>query len=160
MSTRSGAIETAPTSATNASNSPMARNVTRLYKSYPKFHRLSAARTPSMFGKVKIVNTAQESKALNRRKGPMVIVSASGMATGGRVLHHIRSFGPNPNNMILFVGYQAQGTRGAALVGGARQVKIHGKYIPIHAEIAQLGGFSAHANSARPISGGSSTADP
>jgi metallo-beta-lactamase family protein len=75
-----------------------------------------------------------------------VIISASGMATGGRVLHHMKAFGPDSRNTILFSGFQAPGTRGRQLVDGARQVKIHGEWIDIRAEVADLTMLSAHAD--------------
>jgi len=76
----------------------------------------------------------------------MVIISASGMAAGGRVLHHIAAFAPDPRNTLLFAGFQAAGTRGAAIVAGAEAVKIHGAYVPIRAEVANLENLSAHAD--------------
>ena len=76
----------------------------------------------------------------------MIIVSASGMATGGRVLHHLAAFAPDPRNLILFAGFQAAGTRGAALAAGAESVKIHGEYVPIRAEVRNLDSLSAHAD--------------
>jgi len=99
-----------------------------------------------MCGGVKIVNSEEESRALNRLRYPSIIVSASGMATGGRVVHHLKAFAPDPRNAIVFAGYQAAGTRGSALVGGASQVKIHGQWIPVRAEVASLDGLSAHAD--------------
>jgi metallo-beta-lactamase family protein len=76
----------------------------------------------------------------------MVLIAASGMATGGRVLHHLKAFAPDPRNTILFAGFQAGGTRGAAMVGGANAVKIHGEYIPVRAEVIQIENLSAHAD--------------
>jgi metallo-beta-lactamase family protein len=76
----------------------------------------------------------------------MVIVSASGMATGGRVLHHLEAFGPDERNAIALGGYQAGGTRGASLAGGARTLRIFGRDVPIRAEVVQLGSFSGHAD--------------
>ena len=76
----------------------------------------------------------------------MIIISASGMATGGRVLHHLKAFAPEPRNTILFVGFQAGGTRGAAMVHGAVSVKIHGAYVPVRAEVVLLANVSAHAD--------------
>jgi metallo-beta-lactamase family protein len=76
----------------------------------------------------------------------MIIVSASGMATGGRVLHHLQAFAPDPRNLILFAGFQAAGTRGAALVEGADSIKIHGEYVPVRAEVCNLDCLSAHAD--------------
>ena len=78
---------------------------------------------------------------------PKVIISASGMASGGRVLHHIKAFGRDPRNTIMFAGFQAPGTRGRALIDGLRDVKIHGDWIEIRAEIADLTSLSAHADS-------------
>jgi metallo-beta-lactamase family protein len=94
----------------------------------------------------KVVANEAESKALNERKGPMIILSASGMATGGRVLHHLRAFGPHAENTILFTGFQAEGTRGAYLVNGQKEVKIHGQMVPIRAEVINIDAFSAHAD--------------
>jgi metallo-beta-lactamase family protein len=79
---------------------------------------------------------------------PRVIISASGMATGGRVLHHLKSFAPDARNTVLFVGHQAMGTRGAAMIGGAKTIKIHGRYVPIQAEVGVLDNLSAHADAA------------
>jgi metallo-beta-lactamase family protein len=77
----------------------------------------------------------------------MVIISASGMATGGRVVHHLKSFITDSRNTILFAGFQAGGTRGEALVNGANRIKIHGEYFPVKAEISNLEMLSAHADS-------------
>ena len=77
---------------------------------------------------------------------PKVIISASGMATGGRVLHHLKQYAPDPRNTILFAGFQAGGTRGAAMVAGAESVKIHGEYVPVRAEVKNLDMLSAHAD--------------
>ena len=94
----------------------------------------------------RFVNSVEESKALNRKTGPMIIISASGMATGGRILHHLKAFAPDPRNTILLAGFQAGGTRGAAIAAGAEAVKIHGEAVAIHAEVASLGQLSAHAD--------------
>jgi metallo-beta-lactamase family protein len=111
----------------------------------------SAEQCEAIFGAVRIVNSVEESEALNHRAGPLVIISASGMATGGRVVHHIKAFAPDPRNTILFAGYQAGGTRGAAMVAGAESVKIHGAYVPVKAEIAMLDNLSAHADYAETL---------
>jgi metallo-beta-lactamase family protein len=92
--------------------------------------------------------SAEQSKALNDRKEPAVIVAASGMATGGRVVHHLKHRLGDSRNAVVFVGYQAGGTRGRALVDGARTVSIHGQPIPVEAEILSLQGLSAHADQA------------
>jgi metallo-beta-lactamase family protein len=75
-----------------------------------------------------------------------VVISASGMATGGRVLHHLRAFAPEQKNTILFSGFQAAGTRGRAMLQGASEIKIHGQWIPVRAEVDDLSMLSAHAD--------------
>ena len=127
-------------------NSPMAASVTGLYRQYPQLHRLNAAALDALQRTTHIVDSVEASKALNRRKGPMVIVSASGMATGGRVLHHLVAFAPDPRNAIVLCGYQAGGTRGAALAAGNKQLRIFGQDIHVGAEVAQLAAGSAHAD--------------
>lgn len=125
----------------------MARDATEIYQRHHAEHRLSAAQCDALCSGVRIVNSVEESKALNRKQMPKVFIAASGMATGGRVLYLLEAFGPDPRNTILFAGYQAGGTRGAALVEGAGEVKIHGSYVPIRAEVAQIEHLSAHADS-------------
>lgn len=129
-------------------NSPMATNVTHIYERYPRYHLLSKEECQAAFDIARYVNTVQESKSLNTLDGPAVIVSASGMLTGGRVLHHLKALAPDPKNTILLTGYQAPGTRGATLASGADHVKIHGQYIPIRAEVRQIDFLSAHADQA------------
>ncbi|MFZ5657294.1 MAG: MBL fold metallo-hydrolase RNA specificity domain-containing protein [Pseudomonadota bacterium] len=127
-------------------NSPMAVNATQLYHAHHHEHRVSDADCTAMYELATFVNSVEESKALNRRKGPMIIVSASGMATGGRVLHHLEAFGPFEKNAILLAGYQAGGTRGALLAGGATRIRMFGREVPIRAEVMQLQAFSGHAD--------------
>jgi len=127
-------------------NSPMAIDATRLYHAHHAEHRVSPEDCRRMYELATFVNTVEESKALNRRRGPMIIISASGMATGGRVLHHLEAFGPDDRNAIVLAGYQAGGTRGAALAGGARSLRMFGRDVPIRAEVVQLEGFSGHAD--------------
>ena len=93
------------------------------------------------------VETAEESKRLVQTEGPSIILSSSGMATGGRVVHHLFAELPDPRNTILFVGFQAAGTRGRQLIEGAKYVKMYGQQIPVHANIERLNGMSAHADS-------------
>jgi metallo-beta-lactamase family protein len=127
-------------------NSPMATDATRIYRQHPEDHRLSADDCAAFGSEVTFVNTVEASKALNTPRWPSIIVSASGMATGGRVLHHLIAYAPHPRNTILFAGYQAAGTRGASLVGGAKEVKIFGQYVPVRAEVQNLDMLSAHAD--------------
>jgi len=93
-----------------------------------------------------ICRTREESKRINDRKGPAIIISSSGMATGGRVLHHLVHRLPHPENTVLFVGYQANGTRGRTIQQGAEAVKIHGHYVPIRAHVDSVSGYSGHAD--------------
>ena len=127
-------------------NSPMATDVTGIFRRHAEDHRLSADECRAMCRGVKFVNTEAESRALNDLRYPSVIVSASGMATGGRVVHHLKAYAPDARNAIVFAGFQAAGTRGAAMLGGAREIKIHGAWIPVLAEVANLEGLSAHAD--------------
>jgi metallo-beta-lactamase family protein len=93
-----------------------------------------------------MVETPEQSKALSKRHGPMVILSASGMATGGRVLHHLAHHLPDHRNMVVLTGYQAPGTRGATLANGGALLRIHGQEVNVHAEVVQLASSSAHAD--------------
>jgi metallo-beta-lactamase family protein len=93
-----------------------------------------------------LVRMADESKALNDRQGPMILISASGMATGGRVLHHLAHRLPNPDTVVLLTGFQAAGTRGRSLADGARSLRIHGADVPVRATVEMLDGLSAHAD--------------
>jgi metallo-beta-lactamase family protein len=127
-------------------NSPMAVDATRIFHGHPADHRLSPAQCDAMCRAATIVNTVEESKRLNSATEPMIILAASGMATGGRVVHHLKAFAPDPKNTILFAGFQAAGTRGAAMLAGAQSVKIHGEYVPVRAEVALLSNLSAHAD--------------
>lgn len=127
-------------------NSPMAADVTELYRKHPGQHRLDAAGCRDMSNAARVINSVEESRKLNEIRMPALIISASGMATGGRVLHHLKAFAPDHRNTVLLTGYQAAGTRGAALAGGAREVKIHGQYVPVRAEVVSLGSLSAHAD--------------
>lgn len=133
-------------------NSPMSVNAMGIYCGHQAEHKLTDEECEGMCAVAKYMRTIEESKSLNRKHGPMIIVSASGMATGGRVLHHIEQFAPDPRNLILFAGYQAGGTRGADLVRGAKMLKMHGRQVPVNAEVAMLEGMSAHADQEEIIS--------
>ena len=127
-------------------DSPMAKDATHLYCSFSAEHRLSASECASMCRAAKIINTSDESKELDFNQAPKIIITASGMATGGRVVHHLRRFVSDERNTILFTGYQAAGTRGEALIHGADKIKVHGESIPVHAEIVLQDSLSAHAD--------------
>ena len=138
-----GELETVPIYV----DSPMATNATELLCAHPDDHRMQPAVWHDACALATYVRDTDASKALSANAMPKVIISASGMATGGRVLHHIKAFGRDPRNTILFAGFQAVGTRGRSLVDGQREVKIHGEWIEIRAEVADLTTLSAHADS-------------
>ncbi len=127
-------------------DSPMAIKATDLLCAHLEDHRMPADVCDAACGVATYVRDVETSKKLTDSPMPKVILSASGMATGGRVLHHIKAFGPDRRNTILFSGFQAAGTRGRSMVEGAREVKIHGGWVPIHAEVANLPMLSAHAD--------------
>ena len=125
-------------------NSPMAVDVAGIYERYPAEHRLDAQELERMYGIATRVRTTDDSKLLNLRGGPMVLISASGMITGGRILHHLRAYGPDPHNAVVLTGFQAGGTRGAALRSGSRSLRIFGEDVPIRAEVVSVETMSAH----------------
>lgn len=127
-------------------NSPMAVNATDIYEDCSDSHRIDCDYLSKVFDKVNYVNSVADSKELNLNRNSKVIISASGMATGGRVVHHIKAFAPDPKNMILFAGYQAAGTRGRKILEGMDRVRIHGEDVKIRCEVAQLSNMSAHAD--------------
>jgi metallo-beta-lactamase family protein len=149
---RSGAVPTVPVHL----DSPMALSALRVYR-----EALSAGaaglrpgvvadvrsgQDPFDPGDLRVARTKEESMRLNAPASPCVIVSASGMASGGRVVHHLAHLLPDRRTTVLLVGYQAVGTRGRALADGVREVKIHGRYVPVRADVVQLEEFSVHAD--------------
>ena len=127
-------------------DSPMAINLTEIYHRHRAEHRLSDQECDGMFNVAKMVRTVEDSRALNDIRYPSIIISASGMATGGRVLHHLRRMAPDRRNSVVFAGYQAAGTRGARMVAGEKTVRIFGEEVQINAEIHSIEGMSAHAD--------------
>ena len=127
-------------------DSPMAVDASEIFCNRHDDHRLSEHECRSACGIATYVRSVEESKALTVNPMPKVIISASGMATGGRVLHHLKRYAPDARNTILFAGYQAAGTRGASMVAGASTIKIHGEMIPVRAEVRNLAMLSAHAD--------------
>ncbi|MDI1268084.1 MAG: MBL fold metallo-hydrolase [Polaromonas sp.] len=127
-------------------NSPMAIDMTDIYHRYRAEHRLSPEECIGMCQVAKMVRTVEESRALVAQHYPAVIVSASGMATGGRVLHHLKALAPDRRNTIVFAGFQAGGTRGGRIVAGEKSIRIHGEDVAVNAEVVSLPGMSAHAD--------------
>ena len=126
-------------------NSPMAVDATVIFNHYRGEHRLTPEQSSDLCHTAHMVNSIEESKHLNDISGSAIILSASGMASGGRVVHHLKAFVPNPKNTILFVGFQAAGTRGAAMLDGVDSIKIHGEYMPVRADVELISNLSAHA---------------
>lgn len=127
-------------------DSPMAINATNLWQKHHSEHRLSKQQCAQVCSVAKYVHTPEESKALDSLSMPCIIISASGMATGGRVLHHLKHYIGDHKNTILFAGYQAAGTRGARLVHHETEIKIHGHLYPVRAQVDALNALSAHAD--------------
>jgi metallo-beta-lactamase family protein len=141
-------------------DSPMAIEATRIFLAHDEFHdptlyasseegrRRTEALKWSTRGGVRYTHTRDESQALNDLDEQAVIISASGMATGGRILHHLKHRLPRKSNVVLLVGFQTEGTRGRLLLEGVRSLKIHGEHVPVRAQVRFVDGFSAHADEA------------
>lgn len=127
-------------------DSPMAIDATNLLSRHVGDHALSRAECAELCRVARYSQSADDSKEIDRQAGPMIVIAASGMCTGGRVLHHLRRFLPDQRSTMLFIGYQAAGTRGRSLVDGASELKLLGQYVPVRARIAHLDGLSAHAD--------------
>lgn len=133
-------------------DSPMGIEATEIYSRHTAEHDFEMAqlsnheRNPLRSRNMVVARSAEQSKAINNFKGPLIIISASGMVTGGRVLHHLKHRLPNPDTTVLLVGYQAEGTRGRSLQDGAKEIRMLGEVVPVRAKIKVLDGFSAHAD--------------
>lgn len=133
-------------------DSPLAIDATEIYLRHPEDHDLGMqtllnhGRNPLKTRQYQFARTRDESRALNNLTGPFIIVSASGMATGGRVLHHLKLRLPDARTTVLLVGFQAAGTRGRALQQGAKTLRVLGAEVPVRARIETLDGLSAHAD--------------
>ncbi|MFW8564710.1 MBL fold metallo-hydrolase [Orrella sp. 11846] len=130
-------------------DSPMAVNLTQLYEKHHEDHRFSRRGIQDIFDVAHMVRTVEESKQLNAIKFPRIIISASGMATGGRVLHHLRTLVTDHRNSVVFAGFQAGGTRGARMVSGEPTVRVFGEELPVRAAVHCINGFSAHADASQ-----------
>jgi len=134
-------------------DSPMARNANEVFMRHPEIFDEETTKlfreehgAPFGFRRLRYVGSAEESRALNDRKEPCIIISASGMCEGGRILHHLKHGIGDPRNTVLFVGFQAEGTLGRRIRDGAEEVRILGDVVRVGAEIVGLDGFSAHAD--------------
>jgi metallo-beta-lactamase family protein len=134
-------------------DSPMAISVTGLYEKHHEDHDLifrkeeQQGEDPLNCHEVHMTRAVEESKRINAIKSPCIILSASGMASGGRVIHHLIHRLPDARNLVMMVGYQAEGTPGRALLNGARSLRLHGEEVSVRAEVVDLPQFSAHADS-------------
>lgn len=129
-------------------NSPMALSALEVYRSAPSSELRAGLRAEGFVDLPNLheARTKEQSMALNSPRRPCVIISSSGMATGGRVLHHLERMLPDARNSVVLTGYQAAGTRGRSLAEGARAIKLHGGYVPVNAEIVADPEFSVHAD--------------
>lgn len=127
-------------------DSPMAIDATDLLHTHHADHRLTRDECAAICSVATYTRDVEASKAITASPYPKIVISASGMATGGRVLHHLKAFAPDHRNTILFSGFQAAGTRGRAMMQGARDIKIHGQWVPVGAEVNDLSMLSAHAD--------------
>jgi metallo-beta-lactamase family protein len=133
-------------------DSPMATEVTELYCHHTDEHNLPLSQLTDEHGcgirtaRQVMVHTVDESKVINGLEGPFIVIAGSGMATGGRVLHHLARRLPDPRTTVLLPGFQAEGTRGRQLEEGARTVHIHGRDVEVRAQVYRLEGLSAHGD--------------
>ncbi len=127
-------------------NSPMAIDATEIMLEYASEHRLSPDECRRISDGVNFTSSVEESIELTQKSGPVIILSASGMATGGRVLHHLRQVLPQPQSTVVFVGHQAAGTRGQLLVDGAPSVRIFGENVAVQCSVRHIESLSAHAD--------------
>lgn len=127
-------------------DSPMAINVSNLFCDFKDEHKLPTDSCPNVFNIATYARTVEESKHIDNIEGPSIVISASGMATGGRVLHHIKHFVGDAKNTILFVGFQGEGTHGREFVEGAKEIEIYGRIYTVRAAIKKIDTLSAHAD--------------
>ena len=128
-------------------DSPMSIKATNLLDDFADLHKLSAEECFKIYDNTKFTTTVEQSKRIFESKVPAIIVSASGMLGGGRILHHVAHYAPDNKNSILLVGFQAFGTKGRDLVEGKKQIKIHGEVVKVNAEVIKLNNMSAHGDS-------------
>ena len=127
-------------------DSPMGADATAILKKYPSWHKLNEAECKALFDNVTIVRKFEDTLKVAELPGPKIIIAASGMLTGGRVLYYLEKYLQGKRNSILFTGYQSEGTRGRAIIGGAHEIKIHGTYVPVRMKVCSLSAMSGHAD--------------
>lgn len=127
-------------------DSPMAIDATTLMSKHMEDHKLSPDDAREAYKIARFTEEVEDSKAINNNPFPKVVISASGMATGGRILHHLKHYAPDTKNTILLVGFQAAGTRGRTLRDGGKELKIHGMWVPVNAKVEHIDTLSGHAD--------------
>lgn len=127
-------------------DSPMGANVLELFHRTRDWHRLNESECDEMCANFTVVSSYRETMELRADNAPKIVIAGSGMLTGGRMLNYLETQAQNPNNTLLFVGYQAEGTRGRKLLEGDKELKVYGKWVPFHMEVAEIEGLSAHAD--------------
>ena len=132
-------------------DSPMAASADKVLIRYPDWIKISEKEVAQMFSGVTVNQGYQGTAQIIKQKGGKIILAASGMLTGGRVLEYLKHYITDSRNTILIIGYQAAGTRGRALLNNAHEIKIHGQYYPAKAQVKEIGGLSAHADQAELI---------
>jgi len=129
-------------------DSPMGASVLELFHRTRDWHRLEDNECDEMCSHFTVVSSYRETMELRTDNKPKIVIAGSGMLTGGRMLNYLETQAQNPNNTLLFVGYQAEGTRGRKLLEGEKELKVYGKWVPFHMEVAEIEGLSAHADHA------------
>jgi len=127
-------------------DSPMGKHVLTIFSKNPGWHKLSAAESKQILTEIRVISKQEETMKLAKDTAPKIILAASGMATGGRVLTYFEHYLGQKSATILMVGYQGEGTRGRALLDGAKEIKMRGKYWTVNASCVQVEGLSAHAD--------------
>ena len=127
-------------------DSPMGADVLSIMDKYPEWHKLSEREYNDMCKDITVVRDFHETARVIEKRGSKIIIAASGMLTGGRILEYIKNYVGYKKNTVLLVGYQAEGTRGRALKEGAHEIKIHGKYYQVNANIAEISSLSGHGD--------------
>jgi metallo-beta-lactamase family protein len=127
-------------------DSPMGADATSILKKYPAWHKLTEGECNSLFTDVTIIRKFEDTVKVVEQPGPKIIIAASGMLTGGRVLYYLEKYLQSRKNSILFTGYQSEGTRGRAMLSGSHEIKIHGAYLPVRMKVYSLAAMSGHAD--------------
>ncbi len=127
-------------------DSPMGAIATGVLRAHPAWHKLSSEQCSSIFDNIGIITKFEDTLKVIAMKSSKIVIAASGMLTGGRVLFYLEKYLEDENNMILFTGYQSEGTRGRSLLEGGHEIKIHGKFYTAHAQVRSIGSMSGHAD--------------